>query len=124
LAGVIDRNTTEGKAALYIDYEDRLTIFNTMILCVFYRDMLQWPKLQTLIKALTGIDYTVEELHRMANEIITMTHEFNQRQGLGRDSDRLPKRMHQEPLPETGAIITEAELTRMVDDYYTLRGWE
>ncbi len=123
LTGVIPRDTTEGKAALYIDYEDRLTIFNAMILCVFYRDMLQWPKLQTLLKALTGVDYSVEELRRMANEIITMTHQFNLRQGLGRDSDRLPKRLHREPLPETGAVITEAELTRMVDDYYTLRGW-
>lgn len=124
LTGVIPRDTTEGKAALYIEYEDRLTIFNTLILCVFYRDMLQWPKLQTLIKALTGVDYTVEELHQMANEIITMTHAFNLRQGLGRDSDRLPKRLHQESLPETGALVTEAELTRMVDDYYKLRCWE
>jgi len=53
-----------------------------------------------------------------------MTTQVDLREGLGRDSDKLPKRLHQEPLPETGAVITEAELTHMVDDYYTLRGWK
>ncbi|MGQ9825761.1 MAG: aldehyde ferredoxin oxidoreductase family protein, partial [Desulfotomaculales bacterium] len=51
LAGIIPPSATEGKAALYVEYEDRLTVFNTLINCVFYRDMLQWPELRRLIKA-------------------------------------------------------------------------
>lgn len=124
LAGVIPPSATDGKAALYIEYEDRLTVFNTLINCVFYRDMLQWPELQTLIRALTGWDYTVGELRRMANEIITMTRSFNVAAGLGRESDLLPGRLHKEPLPETEALLTEAELLKMRKEYYALRGWE
>ncbi|MCL6447661.1 MAG: aldehyde:ferredoxin oxidoreductase [Armatimonadetes bacterium] len=123
LAGIIPPDAVEGKAALYIELEDRLTIFNTLINCVFYRDMLQWPELQTLIKAVTGWDYSVAELRRTANEIITLTHLFNLRAGLGRESDALPRRLHQEPLPESGASLTEAELAHMLQEYYALRGW-
>lgn len=124
LAGIISPSVIEGKAALYIEYEDRLTIFNTFINCTFYRDLLQWGELQTIIKALTGWDYSVEELRRMANEIITMTHNFNLREGLGKESDTLPMRLHNQKLPETGASITKEELDYMLNDYYSIRGWE
>ncbi|MBN2703185.1 MAG: hypothetical protein JXR23_03145, partial [Pontiellaceae bacterium] len=29
-----------------------------------------------------------------------------------------------EPLPESGKAISEADLTRMIQDYYRLRGWD
>ena len=123
LAGMISPSVVEGKAALYIEFEDRLTIFNTLINCVFYRDLLQWDELQTIIKALTGWYYSVEELRRMANEIITMTHDFNLREGLDRASDNLPKRMYRDKLPETGASLTQEEMDYMLRDYYSIRGW-
>jgi aldehyde:ferredoxin oxidoreductase len=123
LSGIISPSAIEGKAALYIEYENRLTIFNTFINCTFYRDLLQWSELQIIIKAITGWDYTVEELQHMANEIITMTRLFNLQEGLGKNSDVLPKRFYIEPLPETGAIIKEEELAYMLQDYYLLRGW-
>lgn len=124
LAGIISPDAIDGKAALYIEYEDRLTIFNTLILCVFFRDMLQWKELQVLIKALTGWDYSVEELRRTANDIITMTRWFNLREGLGKEYDTLPARLFKQQLPETRASLTEAEFAFMLQEYYTLRGWD
>lgn len=123
LSGMISPSAVEGKAALYIEFEDRLTIFNTLINCTFYRDLLQWDELQTIVKALTGWDYSVEEMRRMANEIVTMSHNFNLREGLGRASDTLPKRLYQQKLPETGASITREEMDYMLSDYYSIRGW-
>lgn len=124
LSGIISPDAIEGKAALYIEYEDRLTIFNTFINCTFYRDLLQWDELQTVIRAITGWEYTLEELRRMANEIITMTRLFNLQNGLGKKSDSLPRRMYKQSLPETGAVIREEDLAYMLRDYYTLRGWD
>ncbi|MEW6423753.1 MAG: aldehyde ferredoxin oxidoreductase family protein [Bacillota bacterium] len=124
LAGIIPPSATEGKAGLYIDYEDRLTIFNTLINCVFYRDMLQWGELPILIKALTGWNYSIEELRSMANEIITMTRLFNLREGFNRESDTLPSRLHNQPLPESGASISKDELAYMLKEYYAIRGWD
>lgn len=123
LSGMISPSAVEGKAALYIEFEDRLTIFNTLINCTFYRDLLQWDELQTIVKALTGWDYSVEEMRRMANEIVTMSHDFNLREGLGRASDNLPERLYRQKLPETGASITREEMDYMLGDYYSMRGW-
>ncbi|MCL6635794.1 MAG: aldehyde ferredoxin oxidoreductase family protein [Peptococcaceae bacterium] len=124
LAGIIPPRAVEGKAALYVDFEDRLTIFNTLILCVFFRDMLPWEELQVLIEALTGRAYSTEELRRAAGGIIAMSRRFNLRQGLGRESDALPARFHRQPLPESGAVLPEDEFAQMLGEYYKLRGWE
>ncbi|MHB1043122.1 MAG: aldehyde ferredoxin oxidoreductase family protein [Eubacteriales bacterium] len=124
LAGIIPPSTIEGKAALYVDYEDRLTIFNTLIVCVFYRDMLQWPELQEIIRAITGLDYSVEELRRTAGNIIGLTRRFNVNEDMGRRCDVLPARLHTQPLPESNALVTREELERMLQDYYSLRSWD
>ena len=124
LAGIIPPSQIEGKASLYIEYEDRLTIFNTLIMCAFYRDMLQWKELQTLIKALTGWDYSAEELRRMANDIVTITRLFNLREGFGKKDDVLPLRLVGQLLPETNSSIGQAELESMIKDYYSIRGWD
>lgn len=124
LSSQIAPEEVKGKAGLYIDMENRLTIFNTLILCVFYRDILQWPELQVLIKALTGWEYTIEEFQEMANSIITLTRLFNYREGFDIKDDRLPLRLHTQPLPETNSRFTWEELDYMLHDYYSLRGWD
>ena len=124
LSGMIDQAITEGKAKMFIDFENRLTLFNTQILCVFYRDMILWPELRQLVKAVTGWDYTQKELEELANRIVTLTKAFNIREGASREQDTLPKRMFREPLNEGKDTITVEELDFMLDEYYKLRGWD
>lgn len=124
LAGIIDPGTIEGKAKLYVEYENRLTIFNTLILCVFFRDLVLWENLQTLIKAITGREYSETELQQMGNDIITLTRLFNLKAGIGKEADVLPKRWHTEPIAEKGSVITEQEFNTMLKEYYTLRNWD
>ena len=124
LAGLIDRDTTEGKADFYIQYENRLTIFNSMIFCVFFRDLIQWEDLQKMIKATIGIEYTEQELIKIANEIISLTRVFNLACGMTRADDTLPKRFFEEPLKPHGKVITREALNSMLDDYYSIRNWD
>lgn len=124
LSGMIDPSIIEGKAKLFIDFENRLTLFNTQILCVFYRDLILWPELRQLVKAVTGWDYSQEELEQIANRIITLTKAFNIREGAGREQDTLPKRMFRESLNQGQNSITVEELNFMIDEYYQLRGWD
>lgn len=124
LSGMIDSSITEGKAKMFIDFENRLTLFNSQILCVFYRDMILWPELSLLVKALTGWDYTQLELEGIANRVVTLTKTFNLREGATREQDTLPKRMFREPLNEGRDVITVEELDFMLDEYYKLRGWD
>lgn len=123
LSGMIPADAVEGKAELLTEFEDRLTIFDTLILCRFYRDLYTWEELEKVIGLVTGLPASREELRKKAAAIATMTRQFNLREGLQPEQDRLPKRLHREALP-TGQALTEAELERMLKDYYHLRGWD
>ncbi|MBI5606974.1 MAG: aldehyde ferredoxin oxidoreductase family protein [Deltaproteobacteria bacterium] len=123
LSRMIDPDQLEGKAELFIDFEDRLCLFDTLILCRFYRDLYPWPELSRIIHMTTGLTWGKEEIHQMANRVITLCREFNLREGMTPDLDALPVRFHKEALPESGKVITEDELNYLVKDYYRLRGW-
>lgn len=124
LAGLIDPSSTAGKAAMFIDFENRLTIFNTQILCLFYRDLIPWETLVELNQACTGLVMTKEDLWAIANRIIDTTRAFNLLQGLTRKDDTLPARFFKEQVNDGQNGITPEELNKMVDDYYHLRGWQ
>lgn len=123
LAGLIPRESIEGKAEMLIDYEDRLTLFDTLVFCRFYRDLYSWEELTTLVGLVTGLPVSKEELRRKAAGITTLTRKFNLREGLKPEQDRLPRRLHREALP-TGQTLTEEEMETMLRDYYRLRGWD
>jgi aldehyde:ferredoxin oxidoreductase len=105
------------------DFEDRLTIFDTLILCRFYRDLYTWDELEKVIGMVTGLPASKEELREKASAISTMARRFNLREGLTPQQDRLPKRLHREALP-TGQALTEEEMEQMLKEYYHLRGWD
>jgi aldehyde:ferredoxin oxidoreductase len=123
LAGMIPPAAIEGKADLLTDFEDRLTIFDSLILCRFYRDLYTWEELEKVIRMATGLPSSKEELRKKASAISTMTRRFNLREGLKPEQDRLPKRFHREALP-TGQALTEEEMEQMLREYYHLRGWD
>jgi aldehyde:ferredoxin oxidoreductase len=123
LSGMIDPETIEGKAAMFVDFEDRLTIFDTLILCRFFRDLYPWETLCEIIQAVTGMEADEEKLKAISASISDTVRSFNLREGLTRDDDRLPGRLYREAL-KTGHRITEAELEYMRADYYHLRGWD
>ena len=120
---MISPEEIEGKAELFVDFEDRLTIFDTLILCRFYRDLYPWEKLGQMIYAVTGMKAEKEALRSRAANISTLIRRFNLREGLEPEDDRLPKGLHRQ-LQKTGEVITEEELQFMLKDYYRLRGWD
>lgn len=123
LAGLIAPEGIEGKAKMLVEYEDRLNIFDTLVLCRFYRDLYSWEELIKVLKLITGKKYSVEKLREIASHIATMTRVFNIQEGFQAEDDKLPKRFHKEAL-EDGSIITETEMKRLLSDYYLLRGWD
>lgn len=122
LAKMIPADAVEGKAAMLIDFEDRLTIFDTLVLCRFYRDMYDWQTLSQAMTAMLGPGCSVEELRATARRIRDLVRKFNIREGQAPDEDRLPRRLLEEALPSGHALKPE-EMERMLADYYALRGW-
>jgi aldehyde:ferredoxin oxidoreductase len=124
LSGQIAPDTVEGKARLFMDYEDRLTLFDTLVLCRFYRDFYQWPELGEILRLTTGMERDPAGLAEIARHVSDRVRQFNLREGLTADDDWLPDRFFDEPLPETGAVLRREELERMRREYYQLRGWD
>ncbi len=123
LKGIIDPEIIKGKAELLVDFEDRLTLMDTLILCRFYRDMYPWDRLGEIIEMTTGLKQDKAALRERAAEISTLIRSFNIREGLKPEDDNLPKRFYKESL-KTGHQIKEEELGIMLQDYYNLKGWQ
>ncbi len=120
LSGEIDPGQIVGKAKLHIDYEDRATIFDSMILCRFYRDFIYWDKLAMLIEATTGLQWSKQQLEVFANNITQQTRAYNKREGIGGSADILPKRFLKEKTAE-GASLSAEELETMLAEYNRIR---
>jgi aldehyde:ferredoxin oxidoreductase len=124
LMGIIDPHEIVGKADIYCDWEDRLTIMDCLVYCRFYRDLVQWPYITAVVNAAIGADYTEADLHRIANRIVTMTHDFNAARGIGRETERLPEWVSDKPMEdETAWTFPQSEMEYMLADYYRIRGW-
>ena len=121
LSGMIPPDQIEDKAALLIEFENRLNIFDTLILCRFYRDLYTWPELEKAIALVIGVTGR-EELEAIAVRVTDMTRLYNLREGLTAADDRLPARLHREKLPD-GRSLTADEMEYLLQDYYRLRGW-
>jgi aldehyde:ferredoxin oxidoreductase len=124
LANMIDPDQIEGKAEMFAEWEDRLTIFDSLILCRFYRDLYQWEELATVIRGITGLEMDTERMRSIAAAITNNTRRFNIREGLSPEEDHLPKRFYTEALPETGKVIARGQMERLLADYYSVRGWD
>ena len=124
LSGVIPPDQTEGKAELLIDFEDRHTLFDSLILCRFFRDMYPWERLSVIINAATGMELDKKQLQRVALHITNKAREFNLREGMKKEDDTLPKRFFEEKLEDSGKVLLKSDFQKMLSDYYRLRGWD
>ena len=124
LAGLIEPVATDGKAAMLVEWEDRLCIMDTLIYCRFYRDMVQLPYLTDVVNAAIGTDYSPEQVKAIGADIIKMTHDFNAARGIGYAQEHLPKWITSKPQADHPELsVSEQEMDGMVRDYYAVRGW-
>lgn len=123
LSGQINPDQIKGKAKLFVDYEDKMTIFDTLILCRFYRDLITWKDLQVVIQSACGLSIKRKEMRSIASRIINLARTFNQREGMTKKEDKLPRRFFREVLEGTGKTIRPEDMEAMLKEYYQLRGW-
>lgn len=121
LSGMIDPDQIENKAELFLDFEDRCTLFDTFILCRFYRDFYPWEELSKIFFMTTGIEFSKKDLQALASRVTDETRKFNLREGLTIEDDFLPPRLFKKKL-ENQKGISKDELTQLIQDYYKLRG--
>jgi len=126
----IDEGYTElfspvNKSELTVKLQDYAAWINSAVLCMFMVDGgdLQLSQVLDLFNAVTGWDWTVDELMESGERIFTLQRLVNIRDGHGRHSDTLPYKM-KVPAKEgfrAGKVPTPFE--PYLDEYYELRGW-
>jgi len=83
-------------------------------------------QLVEVVRAVTGWDYSMKELLEVGERRINMMRLFNAREGVGRESDTLPKKL-QEPLAggaSEGVFIQNQAFEQAKDWYYGMAGWD
>lgn len=124
LAGMIPMDQIEGKAKLFLEFEDRFNIHDSLILCRFYRDLYwDWSYLSAIVEMTTGLQLNEAGLRKISSVIQNETRRFNLREGISPQNDTLPKRFFDEPLGKDKKVIQREDLQKMLQDYYALRGW-
>ena len=124
LSGIIDPEQVEGKAKVFTEWEDRLTLMDTLIVCRFFRDMYFWDELSVIIKAITGMELDEGQLREISANITNKVRGFNLREGMKKEDEMLPKRFLEGRLEDSGKVLPKDEFEKMLADYYRIRGWD
>jgi len=128
---LIDPHEWKGKARIVKMWQDVFAIIDSAGLCIFFcvRNLLR-PVLEfqpdgilDYINAVTGAEYTLDELTKAGERILNAERTFLLRAGFSRRDDTLPTRLTHEPLPEGPAKGLICHLEEMLDEYYVERGW-
>ncbi|MEW5910904.1 MAG: aldehyde ferredoxin oxidoreductase C-terminal domain-containing protein, partial [Thermodesulfobacteriota bacterium] len=66
---------------LFMDYEDRLVIMDSLILCRFFRSIYPWDRLSKILYLVCGINEDKEQLRKRASNTMNWVRKFNIREG-------------------------------------------
>jgi aldehyde:ferredoxin oxidoreductase len=123
LNGTGNTESLSDKAALFIDYEDRLTLMDSLILCRFYRDMYPWEKLARIVHLTTGLPESIEILKERTAAIAALVRQFNIQEGMTFEDDHLSPKLYNEKRIKGHGLLRE-DMEGMIRKYYTARGWD
>ncbi|HTU02390.1 MAG TPA: aldehyde ferredoxin oxidoreductase C-terminal domain-containing protein, partial [Candidatus Sulfotelmatobacter sp.] len=121
--------TAEGKAEMIRQLYDDNCVLHSLLVC----DMpgkfipLSLDDYANYFQAVTGETVSRQDFLHIAGRVETLIRMFNLREGFTRKDDTLPYRTLFEPLPDgpaRGQCVGEANLNRMIDEYYACRGWD
>lgn len=116
-----DRHDQAEKSANVARHQDWRTIFNSIVMCIFANTD---PELQVkLINAACGLDWTLEDMMRCGERGWNIKRAINNRMGLTRANDKLPKALL-EPFSDGGSAGYVPDLESMLMAYYDHRGWD
>lgn len=122
-------DTWEGKPAMTKWFEDLYSLCNSLVVCFFPAgfQMALGPTLYSkMYSACTGRFITPREIMKLGEKVFNLLKAYTVREGFTRKDDCWADRFYSEPMPEgpaKGAILSRKEIDRLLDEYYTERGW-
>src|SRR5215207_6842 len=116
-----DRHGHAEKSANVARHQDWRTVFNSIVMCIFANTD---PELQVkLINAACGLDWTIGDMMLCGERGWNLKRAINNRMGLTRANDRLPKALRK-PFPDGGSAGYTPDIESMLVAYYQHRGWD
>jgi len=119
----LDRFAIERKAEAVARMQDYTGVFNALKLCNFIDTYVEVSDVVEWVNAVTGFDYSEQELLRAGERGFTLKRMYNVRLGMSRKDDRLPQRITSLEFEEGGAQGHLPHIGKMLADYYRIRGW-
>jgi aldehyde:ferredoxin oxidoreductase len=119
--GYFSRHDGAEKAANVALHQDLRTVFNSLVMCIFANVSSQVQV--DLINAACGLEWDVDEMMRCGERGWNLKRAINNRLGLTRENDKLPKTFLK-PLKEGGSAGYVIPFDEMLDAYYAARGWD
>ena len=115
---------TEGKAALLKIFQDLTALVDSSDICLFTTFAIGLPEIAAMLRGTLGIETSDEEILKVGERIWNLEKLFNLEAGITKADDTLPPRLLSEALTSGPAKGKVAELDKMLDEYYQLRGWD
>ena len=128
-AGVTEQTTTmfhkDNQGVLAGKCQDLGSLTNSLVVCLFAVDGGDWSLtgVKDLFNAITGWDYTTDDLLLAGERGFTSQRLINIRDGYDAKTDVLPKKMFKAAKtgPRAGKVPPFEDMLR---DYYEMRGWD
>jgi aldehyde:ferredoxin oxidoreductase len=126
IMGFVDGTSTENKAAMVKEIQDKVNAYFTLVSCRFAEFILPPEILLGMLDGATGQKLDTEQFMRVGERIWNLERVFNVAEGFRREDDVFPKREFEaiegEETKEPQMTREEAEF--MLDEYYALRCWD
>lgn len=123
----VQARNIEDKGRLVKWLYDSRAVFESLPTCVFVIkntlgiDMGPWLE---LYNACTGANCTLDEFIKIGERIVNLERAYIIREGFRKKDDTLPRRILEEPIADSYIPPIGKNFELMLDDYYTIRGWD
>jgi aldehyde:ferredoxin oxidoreductase len=119
----MDPHVSEGKAEITKIFQDISSVVDSAGLCLFLTFGVGLDDMLPQLVAATGVGYDMDTLTQAGERIWNLERLWNERAGVGKGFDVLPKRLMTEPIPSGPAKGLVSKLDVMLPEYYERRGW-
>ena len=120
----VDPLAWKDKGGLVKVFQDIHAFSDSMDLCKFSAFAMGAEEYAQQYSAFVGVPFTTDDVLKTGERIYNLERHYNNLNGFRAGSDTLPKRFLEEPSDQPGSAGNVCELDKMLEEYYTARGWD